>query len=110
MAATAQEIFQFPTPPTLIGQLRVDCEKLLERTREALLEARDETDVRWIRDAAIRSLKDIFKDVPTFNDPYVLLKLDTLELVDGECAIGHCNALIRTRKWRKALITRYFGE
>lgn len=94
---------------SIFGHLQADCTKLVERTREALLEARDETDTRWIRDRAIDALSGIFSQVPVMTGEYALIKLDALQEIEREAIVGHMNAMIRTRKWRKALVTRYFG-
>jgi phospholipid N-methyltransferase len=113
MAANMQVAEQVPavrleTFPVIRTKLRADCDRLIERVREALLEARDETDVRWIRDHAIQSLGHIFSGFPMLNQDMALIKLEVLEDLHQECLLGHMQAMVRSRKWRKAMIQRYF--
>jgi hypothetical protein len=100
-----------PNPDfTMHKELQAHCAKLVERTKEALLEARDETDVRWMRDAAIRNLNHLFNTVNLYTSEFALLKLECLEDLEHECRMGHFQACQRSRKWRKAVVDRYFGE
>lgn len=96
--------------PILPRQLQCACDSLLEHTREAFLEARDETDARWIRERAIDALTRIFAPIPVMTGEFALMKLEALTAIEREAIHGHMQAMIRTRKWRKALCARYFGE
>jgi hypothetical protein len=97
-----------PAPEfAILRELRAKCAKLIERTKEALLEARDETDIRWVRDAAIRGLNEHFSIVSGYNSEFSVLKLEALEDIEHECRLGHIQAMIRSVKWRQALVARF---
>jgi hypothetical protein len=95
--------------PVLLAELITSTDSLINNVREAFLEARDETDVRWIRERAIDALTAIFQHIPVMTGEYALIKLDALQEIEREAIVGHMNAMIRARKWRKALVDRYFG-
>ena len=95
-------------PVLLVEQIQKSTDSLLEILREALLEARDITDVQWIRSRTIRRLNDIYSEVPVMKDEYVLLKLSALEEIERESIVGHMGAVTRSNKWRRALVDRYF--
>ncbi|MFP3556441.1 hypothetical protein SB861_37860 [Paraburkholderia sp. SIMBA_049] len=96
--------------PVLVAELLSSTETLMNNVREALLEARDDSDVGAIRTRAIRALNGVYSQIPSMTDEFVLLKLSALEEIERESIVGHMNAVIRSNKWRKALINRYFGE
>ena len=106
----AEAVTAKPSPFQLQREMKAACAKLIERTKEALLEARDETDVRWMRDAAIRNLNGIFAIVSLYSTEFALIKLEALEDLEHEFRIGHFAACQRSRKWRRAVVARYFGE
>jgi hypothetical protein len=97
-------------PFTLLQEIREQTTSLLRNVREALLEARDERDVELIRTQAIVNLRVIFQPVGVLTDEYVIHKLATLDAIEQESLLGRMNAQVRARKWRKALVDRYFPE
>lgn len=96
--------------PILVAELMSSTDALMNNLREALLEARDDSDVGAIRARTVRALNGIYSQIPTMTDEFVLLKLNALEEIEREAIVGHMNALIRGNKWRKALIDRYFKD
>lgn len=96
--------------PVLMAELITTTDSLVNNVREALLEARDDTDVGWIRARSIRELNNLFSQVKVMKDEFVLLKLNVLEQIERESIVGHANAVKRSNKWRKALVERYFGS
>jgi hypothetical protein len=97
-------------PVSLLVEVQHHVEKLLETLREALLEARDATDVAWLRARSIRVLNAIYADIPVLRDEFVLTKLNALEAIERESIVGYAQAVSRSNKWRKALCSRYFGS
>lgn len=101
-------VARFTTPSA--QDIQRACARLHETIVEALLEARDEADIRAIRTRGYGRLDSIFITVMVMNQEMVLLKLDAMERLERECSHAICNVVERSHKWRQALITRHFGN
>lgn len=98
------------SPPLVLFTIQREVNRLVEKFREGLLEARDETDVRWLHHHVVQRLNTLFNNFSMLRQDMALIKLEALETIEREFMLGHVAAVQRTIKWRNALVDRYFPK